>query len=62
VAAVRKQHARYVDRKIAFLEKATKDGAGMNMNLVWDGDHDNTNAALTVFRHFERHRRERVRG
>ena len=51
----RREHARYVAQKTQFLQKATSGGRGrgVTLDLVWDGDHENANAALTVFRHFD---------
>ena len=47
------QHAKYVAKRTAFLESATKGGEGVTPQLLWDGDGKNANAALTVFRHFD---------
>jgi hypothetical protein len=47
------QHAKYVDERTAFLERMTRDGEGVTPALLWDGDGANSNAALTVFRHFD---------
>ena len=47
------QHAKYVAKRVAFLERVTKDGEGVTPRLLWDGDGTNGNAALTVFRHFD---------
>lgn len=47
------QHERYVKRKAELLEDSTRRGRGVNVDLIWDGDADNSNAALTVFRHFD---------
>jgi len=47
------QHAKYVERRTAFLERVTKEGEGVTPGLLWDGDGTNANAALTVFRHFD---------
>jgi hypothetical protein len=49
----RKEHERYVAKKNGFLANVTKGGDGVTLKLVWDGDHSNSNAALTVFRHFD---------
>ena len=46
-------HERYVKKKAEFLEKVTKGGDGVTLRLIWDGDGQNSNAALTVFRHFD---------
>jgi hypothetical protein len=48
-----KQHAKYVEKRNAFLERVTKGGEGVTPRLLWDGDGTNANAALTVFRHFD---------
>jgi hypothetical protein len=48
-----REHARYVAKRIEFLEKVTKGGEGVTPLLLWDGDGTNANAALTVFRHFD---------
>jgi hypothetical protein len=47
------QHAKYVEKRTAFLEQVTKGGEGLTPRLLWDGDGTNSNAALTVFRHFD---------
>jgi len=46
-------HERYVKKKAEFLEKVTKGGDGVTLRLIWDGDGQNSNAALTVYRHFD---------
>lgn len=46
-------HERYVKKKAEFLEKVTKAGDDVTLRLIWDGDGQNSNAALTVFRHFD---------
>ena len=46
-------HQRYVAKKAELLERVTKDGKGVTTGMIWDGDGKNTNAALTVFRHFD---------
>ncbi|MGB1141734.1 MAG: fatty acid cis/trans isomerase, partial [Halioglobus sp.] len=33
------------------LERTTQDGANVDLDLLWDGDGNNDNAALTIFRH-----------
>jgi hypothetical protein len=48
-----RQHAKYVEKRNAFLERVTKGGEGVTPRLLWDGDGTNANAALTVFRHFD---------
>ncbi len=44
--------AQYMQKKDIFLSKTIPDG-GLNLDLIWDGDGKNSNAALTVFRHFD---------
>lgn len=44
---------RYLAAKGAFMKKAFRDPSDITLDLVWDGDRENTNAALTVFRHFD---------
>ena len=48
-----KSHGRYLDEKSVFLEEIFKDGKHRSLDLVWDGDGKNDNAALTIFRHFD---------
>lgn len=43
----------YLKAKSAALEKFFPDGKGLDIDLIWDGDGNNPNAALTVFRHFD---------
>lgn len=42
---------RYLEAKSRFLNAAVKDKIPLNLNLLWDGDGHNENAALTIFRH-----------
>ena len=44
---------RYLVAKREFMEKALTESADITLDIVWDGDRENTNAALTVFRHFD---------
>ncbi len=46
-------HDRYAKARNGFLEKATAGGKRVAPPLIWDGDGSNSNAALTVFRHFD---------
>jgi Fatty acid cis/trans isomerase (CTI) len=50
-----REHERYLKKKAEFLKQAvTADGErGVTLDMVWDGDGKNPNAALTVFRHFD---------
>lgn len=47
------QHKRYLQAKMQYLEKLNSNGSFINMDLVWNGNQENKNAALTVFRHFD---------
>ena len=42
----------YLQAKSDFMNEKFGDQARVTLDLVWDGDGDNQNAALTVFRHF----------
>lgn len=48
-----KQQARYLEAKSEFASKQFKDGRYMTTDLIWSGDGENPNAALTIFRHFD---------
>lgn len=48
------EHARYVNEKGEALRALAQDGkAGFSLDVIWDGDGKNPNAALTVLRHFD---------
>lgn len=44
---------RYMETKQAWFENITTHDISHAMNFIWDGDGQNPNAALTVFRHFD---------
>ena len=44
---------KYLIKKAKFAEKELYGKQLVNMNLIWDGDGENQNAALTIFRHFD---------
>lgn len=44
---------KYLAAKGAYMEKALAHPSDLTLDIVWNGDHKNTNAALTVFRHFD---------
>lgn len=48
-----RQHDRYVQRKNQLLKTLVSTEPGITPELIWDGDGDNENAALTVLRHFD---------
>ena len=52
-AAFAKRQGSYVRARSAFLNQALKDGRHLTMAGIWDGDGNNDNASLTVFRHFD---------
>lgn len=43
---------KYLQAKAEFLRSLTDANGPPNLNLVWDGEHANNNAALTIWRHF----------
>ncbi|MGF1793682.1 9-hexadecenoic acid cis-trans isomerase [Photobacterium profundum] len=48
-----KQQGRFLRAKNAFMNERFKQGEHLTTQLIWDGDGTNTNATLTVFRHFD---------
>lgn len=46
-------HRKYLAGKAHFLESEFGGKAKIDLDLIWDGDGDNPNAALTVFRNFD---------
>jgi hypothetical protein len=43
----------YLEAKTTYLNKLQKNEKFIDLNLIWDGEQTNTNAALTIFRHFD---------
>ena len=43
---------KYLKEKDTFLDKTLLREHSVNLDFIWDGGHNNKNAALTVFRHF----------
>lgn len=43
----------YLTARSKLLAKVIRQPADLNLDLIWDGDGRNDNAALTVFRHFD---------
>lgn len=43
----------YLSAKAGLLEAMGKNGMKFNLEMIWDGEGQNTNAALTVMRHFD---------
>jgi hypothetical protein len=48
-----KSQQAYLKAKSDFMSEVYAGGKGVTLDLVWDGDGYNQNAALTVFRHFD---------
>lgn len=48
-----KRQGNYLRARSEFLNEALKDGAHLTPDGLWDGDGNNSNASLTVFRHFD---------
>ncbi len=44
---------RYLAAKGAYMKEVLTSPSDITLDIVWDGDGANTNAALTVFRHFD---------
>lgn len=47
------QEKKYLRAKSKVMEKNLNHKIPLNMNLIWDGDGHNPNAALTIFRHLD---------
>jgi len=47
------QRESYVKQKDHYLAESTRNGRDLGLDTIWDGDGENPNAALTVFRHFD---------
>ena len=43
----------YLESRSAHLTQLFQEGNSINLDLIWNGDGDNSNAALTVFRNFD---------
>ncbi|GFD95628.1 9-hexadecenoic acid cis-trans isomerase [Alteromonas sp. KUL156] len=48
-----KRQGEYLRARTAFMNEEFKNGEHLNIASIWDGDGNNTNASLTVFRHFD---------
>jgi hypothetical protein len=44
---------RYLDIREEFYDKHDPNRLGPTLDFIWDGDRDNPNAMLTIFRHFD---------
>lgn len=47
------QQKSYLSAKAALIESEAGRKVPLDLNIIWDGDGDNQNAALTIFRHFD---------
>ena len=48
-----KLQEKHLQEKLAFLQRKSAQGVELSLDLIWDGDGWNQNAALTIFRHFD---------
>jgi len=48
-----KRQGEYMRARTTFLNNEFKNEEHLSVSSIWDGDGDNTNASLTVFRHFD---------
>ena len=48
-----KRQGDYMRARTTFLNSEYENGEHLNVSSIWDGDGNNTNASLTVFRHFD---------
>lgn len=48
-----RQQAQYLEAKSDFSNQWFKHGEHLSTDVIWDGNGSNSNAALTVFRHFD---------
>lgn len=46
-------HGKYIEAKNQRMLARFPDGKELNLDLIWDGDGHNPNAALTIMRHFD---------
>ncbi|GLR73944.1 fatty acid cis/trans isomerase [Aliivibrio sifiae] len=48
-----KQQGRFLRNKNAFMDEQLENNEHLTTKLIWDGNGSNTNASLTIFRHFD---------
>lgn len=48
-----RQEKVYIETKYQYLNEKFTDHFSIDLNLLWDGDGNNPNAALTIYRHFD---------
>ena len=48
-----RQQTEFLKRKATYIEHRFKDHTPIAMKMIWDGEGQNPNAALTIFRHFD---------
>ncbi len=47
------RQAEYLEAKFKFIKNRVKNGRHVSIDLIWNGNETNPNAALTIFRHFD---------
>ena len=52
-ATYRDEANKYFLAKVKYLDENLSEGGGFGIEQIWDGDHTNDNAALTVYRHYD---------
>jgi hypothetical protein len=48
-----RQETKFLEAKSAYYEQRFDTPGKVNVNLIWEGDGENPNAALTIYRHFD---------
>ncbi len=48
-----KLQEQHLQNKLAFLQRKSAQGTSLSLDMIWDGEGHNPNAALTIFRHFD---------
>ncbi|WP_291995635.1 fatty acid cis/trans isomerase [Candidatus Accumulibacter sp. ACC003] len=48
-----KRQAEYLRAKSKFVTRYAESAGGLKLDMIWDGDGNNANAGLTIFRHFD---------
>jgi len=52
-ATYKAEASQYFIKKVEYLNTHLDKNKGFGLEKIWDGDHENTNAALTVYRHYD---------
>ncbi len=48
-----KKNSQYLMAKLNYFKKNIREDKGFGLNEIWDGDGENDNAALTIYRHYD---------